>query len=123
MRLNLNLKSCAKARLRRSGYLLEQVHFVLTCLQDNVYTKVYPKGIYMRTQIQKWGNSLGLRIPMQFAKQLKLHEGSSVAIDIEKGKIVIQSPKYDLETMVKNITSQNQHHQILEDNQRGNEEW
>jgi antitoxin MazE len=78
----------------------------------------------MQAHIQKWGNSLGLRIPMQVAKQLKLHPGSSVTIEIENGRIIIQSPKYDLDMMLKDITPKNQHHQILDDEQlHGNEEW
>jgi antitoxin MazE len=77
----------------------------------------------MQTQIQKWGNSLGLRIPMQIAKQLELHQGSPVLLEIEDDRIIIQSLKYDLDTMLKDITPTNQHHQNLDDAQRGNEEW
>ena len=77
----------------------------------------------MQAHIQKWGNSLGLRIPMQLAKQLKLHQGSPVTLEIEQGRIIIQPPKYNLEMMLKDITPKNQHHQILDDEQRGNEEW
>lgn len=77
----------------------------------------------MQARIQKWGNSLGLRIPMQLAKQLQLHSGSPVTIEIEDGKIVIQPPKYDLDTMLKGIKKQNLHSQMLDDGKRGNEEW
>lgn len=77
----------------------------------------------MEAHIQKWGNSLGLRIPMQLAKQLKLHQGSPVTIEIEDDRMVIQSPKYDLDTMVAGITQTNRHHQILDDGPQGNEEW
>lgn len=77
----------------------------------------------MRAHIQKWGNSLGLRIPMQFAKLLQLYPGSSVIIEIENGRIIIQSPKYDLDKMLNDITPKNRHHQILDDEQHGNEEW
>lgn len=77
----------------------------------------------MEAHIQKWGNSLGLRIPMKIAKQLQLHPGSSVTIEIEDGRIIIQSPKYDLGKMLKDITPKNKHHQILDDAQQGNEEW
>lgn len=34
-----------------------------------------------------------------------------------------QLPRYDLETMLKDITVENQHHQILEDGVEGYEEW
>lgn len=77
----------------------------------------------MQARIQKWGNSLGLRIPVGLAKQLQLHSGSPVTIEIEDGRIVIQSPKYDLDTMLKGINTKNMHHQMLDDEQRGNEEW
>jgi len=78
----------------------------------------------MEAYIQKWGNSLGLRIPMQLAKQLKLHQGSPVTLEIEHGRIIIQPPKYNLDMMLKGITPKNQHHQIFDDDeQRGNEEW
>lgn len=77
----------------------------------------------MQARIQRWGNSLGLRIPMQIAKQLDLQEGSPVAIEIEHGRIIIQPPKYNLDMMLKEITSKNQHHPIFDDGQQGNEEW
>lgn len=77
----------------------------------------------MQGHIQKWGNSLGLRIPMQLAKQLGLHEGSLVVIEIEDDRIIIRPTKYNLDMMLKDITSKNKHHQILDDEQQGNEEW
>lgn len=78
----------------------------------------------MQAHIQKWGNSLGLRIPVSLAKQLQLHAGSQVTLEVENGRIIIQPPKYDLDTMLNGITRDNQHHQIFdEDKQRGNEEW
>ena len=77
----------------------------------------------MQAYIQKWRNSLGLRIPVQLAKLLKLHQGSPVTLEIEKGRIIIQAPKYDLEMMLKDITQKNQHSPLLEDEQKGNEEW
>ncbi len=77
----------------------------------------------MQSHIQKWGNSLGIRLPIQLAKKLHLHSGSPVTIEIEDGRIVIQTPQYNLETMLKEITSKNQHQQLLEDEKIGSEEW
>lgn len=77
----------------------------------------------MEARIQKWGNSLGLRIPLQLAKHLNLQQGSPVILEVEGDRIVIQSPKYNLDEMVNQITPKNQHHQMLEDKPRGNEEW
>lgn len=77
----------------------------------------------METHIQKWGNSLGLRIPMQIAKKLHLSPGSLVTLEIENGRLVIQAPQYDLDSMLEAITSKNRHHLALDDNQAGREEW
>jgi antitoxin MazE len=96
----------------------------LTYIQKMYILSIYiNKEIIMQAYIQKWGNSLGLRIPMQLANQLKLHPGSLVILAIEQGRIIIQSPKYDLEMMLNDITEINQHHLILDDDQKGNEEW
>jgi antitoxin MazE len=77
----------------------------------------------MQAYIQKWGNSLGLRIPLQLAKQLNLHQGSAVTLEIDHDRLIIQPPKYCLDTMLSEITPKNQHHPILDDDKKGNEEW
>lgn len=77
----------------------------------------------MQAFIRKWGNSLGLRIPLRWAKQLNLHQGSEVTLEIEEGKIIIKPPKYHLDTMLDEITSKNLHHCVLDDEIKGKEEW
>jgi antitoxin MazE len=76
----------------------------------------------MQAHIQKWGNSLGLRIPSQLAKRLDLYPGSAVTIEIKDRQMIIQAPKYDLDTMLRSITAENRHHQIFYDKQFGIEE-
>ena len=44
----------------------------------------------MRTRIVKWGNSLGLRIPRSFAKEVQMSEGSAVDLGLENGHLVIR---------------------------------
>lgn len=68
----------------------------------------------MNATIQKWGNSLALRIPMSFAKNIHLHQGSEVDLILENNKIEIRrknktSKKYVLSQMVKKITRHNTH--------------
>ncbi|MBS0654379.1 MAG: AbrB/MazE/SpoVT family DNA-binding domain-containing protein [Verrucomicrobia bacterium] len=77
----------------------------------------------MQSNIRKWGNSLGVRIPIQLAKKLNIHAGSTVTLEIENGRLIVQTPRYDLETMLGEITSKNLHHQMLDDGQTGAEEW
>ena len=81
------------------------------------------RGGLMYTRIQKWGNSFGIRIPIQFAEQLKLHANTPVTLEIEGDRIIIQPPKYDLKQMLDQITPENLHGEHLEDLPQGNEEW
>jgi len=47
----------------------------------------------MQATIQKWGNSLGIRIPSFIAKDLALKNGSSVEIVEEDNKIIIRASR------------------------------
>lgn len=44
----------------------------------------------MATTIQKWGNSLGLRIPRSIAEQVELQDGSEVEFDTSNGVLTIR---------------------------------
>jgi antitoxin MazE len=43
----------------------------------------------METKIQKWGNSLAVRLPKAFAEQTGIENGSDVQISIQDGKIIL----------------------------------
>ena len=47
----------------------------------------------MKVQIQKWGNSLALRIPKSFAIESKVKQGTVVEVSLEQGKIVGSSSR------------------------------
>jgi len=42
----------------------------------------------MHTQVQKWGNSLAIRIPKSFAKETNIDKGSFVDLSLSDGKII-----------------------------------
>ncbi len=68
----------------------------------------------MITKIQKWGNSLALRIPKSIAKTIKIEEGSDVKIKVEKNKIVISRKKnqtYKLKELLSLVTNENLHNE------------
>ena len=44
----------------------------------------------MQTVVQKWGNSLGVRIPSLYVKEFNLRNGSAVDIVEEDGQLVIK---------------------------------
>src|SRR2546425_4785607 len=55
----------------------------------------------MVTKIQKWGNSLGIRIPKSFAKEAQVGAGSRVDLAVKAGRLIIipvRPQGYDLET-------------------------
>ena len=82
--------------------------------------------VYMEVQVQKWGNSLALRIPKAFAVETNVTEGSSVEITTEDGNIVlkpIKKPRYSLDDLVGGITKENLHDETDWGKPVGNEVW
>ena len=76
----------------------------------------------MEAKIQKWGNSLGIRIPMNIIRDLALENGSTVDIEEIEDQIVIK-PKKNLEDLLTYITADNLHHEIDFGMSEGNESW
>lgn len=66
----------------------------------------------MNAIVQKWGNSLALRIPSSLAKDVHLHQGSVVDVAVEEGKIVVKPEgerNYSLAQLLKGVTGDNLH--------------
>ena len=68
----------------------------------------------MKTKVQKWGNSLAVKIPRPFAEELHLEENTTVELTIKWGKLVIvpAQPAITLESLVEQITDDNRHDAI-----------
>lgn len=66
----------------------------------------------MKTSINSWGNSLGVRIPKAFAEQAGLKSGESVEMLLQGDTIYIKKQKYCLEDMLKAITPDSLHEEI-----------
>lgn len=78
----------------------------------------------MEAKIQKWGNSLGVRIPAAIAKELSLKNGSPVEIEVEMSRIVIRpKEKYDLNALLEGITDRNVHTEFDLGAAEGKEVW
>jgi antitoxin MazE len=64
----------------------------------------------MKTRVQKWGNSLALRIPKAFADEAGLQADVAVELSLVQGKLVVQpiTPQpLTLEELLKGVTHQN----------------
>jgi antitoxin MazE len=64
----------------------------------------------MKSRVQKWGNSLALRIPKAFAAEAGLKADAAVEISLVKGALVVQAIKpqpLTLEQLLRGITDDN----------------
>ena len=80
----------------------------------------------MQTKIQKWGNSLALRIPKSFALNVNLKQNELVDISIDKGKIIISpiaQKEYSLEELLKGVSEDNLHSEFDTGAPAGKEIW
>ena len=80
----------------------------------------------MKTRIQKWGNSLALRIPKSFANEVGLEQDSSVEVSLKDGKLVISSAaksKLTLKRLLAQVTRDNRHSEVDTGPAVGSEIW
>ena len=80
----------------------------------------------MKTRVQKWGNSLALRIPKSFATEVGLQKETAVEVSLTDGKLVItplSQPKPTLKQLLAKITKDNLHSEVDTGPAVGNETW
>jgi antitoxin MazE len=80
----------------------------------------------MQTRIQKWGNSLGLRIPRSFAADAQVEEGSTVDLSLENGSLLVRplrARKYVLSALLKKVKPSNVHREVSTGEPAGREAW
>jgi antitoxin MazE len=65
----------------------------------------------MTIKLQKWGNSMGVRIPKSIIKKVNLEENDELIIEQQDGKIVIfpAKKKLSLSDMMDQVTPENLH--------------
>lgn len=80
----------------------------------------------MRGKVQKWGNSLGLRIPKSLATDTGLVAGSEVDVEVVERRLVVTpvpQPSIRLEELLEGITQDNLHPEFEWGEPVGNEVW
>ena len=80
----------------------------------------------MRTRVQKWGNSLALRIPKSFAEEVGLQRETSVDVSLANGKLVVApvtEPGMSLKQLLAKVTKDNIHKEFDTGQAAGNETW
>ena len=68
----------------------------------------------METKIQRWGNSLGVRIPKLVAAEARVEAGSSVEVSVDKGVVRIRPirRRRSLGELLRRVTPENLHREI-----------
>ncbi len=70
----------------------------------------------MRVKIQKWGNSLALRIPKAFAKETRIENNSIVDLSLDNDQLIISSiveiENYSLSVLLAEVDDKNLHESV-----------
>jgi len=80
----------------------------------------------MRTRIQKWGNSLALRIPKAFAVEAGFEKDREVEVSVEARRLIVQvpaRPSYTLEELLDGVRPSNLHREVDWGPPVGEEVW
>jgi antitoxin MazE len=80
----------------------------------------------MESKVQRWGNSLAVRIPKAFAEQAGVLEGSAVDISVADDSIVIRRRlrrHATLDELLAQVTTENLHGGIDTGASVGREAW
>ncbi|MBV9866947.1 MAG: AbrB/MazE/SpoVT family DNA-binding domain-containing protein [Abitibacteriaceae bacterium] len=80
----------------------------------------------MQTKVQKWGNSLAVRIPKSFAAEVQLGQDAVVEISLQDNNIVITpipAPSFTLDELLAGVTDDNIHGAIDTGDTVGREVW
>ena len=80
----------------------------------------------MKTYVQKWGNSLAVRIPKAFADEIGFQKETSVEVSISEGKLIVApvaARKMSLKQLLSKVNKENLHGETDTGTAMGNEIW
>jgi antitoxin MazE len=79
----------------------------------------------METRVQRWGNSLAVRIPKAFAEEIHLAENAAVYLTLEEGRVVLTpaAAEVTLSELLEQVTPENIHSEWETGPRRGAEAW
>lgn len=78
----------------------------------------------MVTRVQKWGNSLGLRLPKFAAEEARISAGTEVDVSARNGEIIVRPltrPRYRFDELVSAIKPENIHKEFDDGGPSGRE--
>ena len=84
------------------------------CSPGLVYS-LYSRWVAVQTRVQKWGNSLGVRIPRGLAEEVGLGAGSEVSLSAKDGELVVKPSvpaRLSLDDLLAEVSEENLHSSI-----------
>lgn len=69
----------------------------------------------MQVRVQKWGNSLAVRIPKPLAEDANVKEGTVLNLAVSEGKVVatpVERKKLSLKQLLAKVTRKNLHAEV-----------
>ncbi|MBM3471233.1 MAG: AbrB/MazE/SpoVT family DNA-binding domain-containing protein [Armatimonadetes bacterium] len=80
----------------------------------------------MKTRVQRWGNSLAVRIPKTFAVEVGLEDDSPVVLRLHRGKLIVEpafATPVILDELLRGVRKTNLHREVDTGPSQGNEAW
>lgn len=80
----------------------------------------------MQVRVQKWGNSLAVRIPKPLAEDAEVKEGSVLNLALSEGKVVatpVRKKKLSLKQLLAKVDKKNIHKEVDFGSPVGDEIW
>jgi antitoxin MazE len=80
----------------------------------------------MKTAVQRWGNSLALRIPRTYAAETNISEGSEVELTLKSGALVVRPvvrKRQVLADLLRRVSAANRHEAVGTGHVVGKEVW
>ena len=80
----------------------------------------------MHVRVQKWGNSLAVRLPKPLAEDAEVKEGTVLNLAVSEGKVVatpVEKKKQSLKQLLAKITRKNLHAEVDSGPSVGREIW
>ena len=80
----------------------------------------------MRGKVQRWGNSLAIRVPKAFASELGIDAGTAVDLSLDEDRMLV-TPAFKkaraLARLLEKVTPENIHGEVATGDAVGREMW
>ena len=79
----------------------------------------------MKAKVQRWGNSLAIRIPKAYAADLRVEAGSVIDLDVVEARLIVtpEAEAPSLDALLARVTPENVHAETDAGPVVGREAW